>query len=518
MTTLAETTVEWTPPAALDPGRPRTSPWLILTVLGIAQLMLVVDATVLNIALPHAQAALGFSDADRQWAVTAYSLAFGSLLLIGGRLADIFGRRRIFLIGLVGFAAASALGGAAGSFSVLVSARALQGGFGAMLAPASLSLLTVTFTEPASRARAFGFFGAISAAGASLGLMLGGVLTQYVGWRWVMYVNVAIAAVGLLAAFPLLPRDEARRRPGSLDIPGATLAAAAVFAIVYGFAHAATGDGVGAMVEPLTLTCLVAGVLLLVGFVLVERRSADPLLPLRIARHRDRAGAYVAMFLSATGVFGVLLFLTYYLETTLGYSPIRAGLAFLPMAAVVAVVGGIGNGILVNRMGPRAMLPIGLLVAGVGMAMLTRIGVAPHYATTVLPATVVTAIGLGLVFAPSFNLGTADVDESETGVASATVHVAQQVGGAIGTAMLNTFATAAAARYVATHLGEGNTHLVQAQAAVHSYDVAFWICAAAFVVAAIAVTALLHPFPRRMWSRDRALRRDRKPALEGVTW
>ena len=462
----------------------------MLAVLGIAQLMLVLDATVVNIALPRAQVALGFSDVDRQWIVTAYSLAFGSLLLIGGRLADAFDRRRMFLAGLVGFTAASALGGAADNLAMLVAARALQGGFAAMLAPAALALLSVSFTEPAARARAFGCFAAISAAGASVGLIFGGTLTEYLGWRSVMYVNVVIAVGALLGAVAL-PTGRRGGRPFVSDVPGALLAVTGVFAIVYGLSHAATGSGVSAMHDPLTLSLLAAGLVLLAGFVLVERRASHPLLPLGIVRDRDRGGALAAMFLSATGVFGILLFLTYYLETTLGYTPIRTGLAFLPMAATIVLVGTFGNAAIGTRISPRTTLPVGLLIAGIGMAMLTRIDVQPHYVSTVLPATVVTAVGLGLVFAPCFDLGTAGIDESDAGIASAVVHVAQQIGGAIGTALLNTIATTVAARFMAAHAGP--TPGEQAGAAVHSYAVVFGVAAATFGVAALVVAALLNP-------------------------
>lgn len=492
MTTLVE--AQRQPLLAARHPPPRQG--LVLAVLGIGQLMLVLDATVVNIALPRAQVALGFSDADRQWVVTAYSLAFGSLLLIGGRLADTFGRRRMFLIGLVGFATASALGGFAGNFAMFVSARALQGAFGATLAPAALSLLTVAFTEPTARARAFGCFGAISAAGGSVGLMLGGTLTEYFSWRWVMYVNIVISVGGLLGAgtLPADRRQRPRQRGG--DVPGAVLAVTGVFAVVYALSRATSGKGVATALNPVTVSLLVVGLVLLAGFVLVGRRAPHPLLPLRIVLDRHRGGAFAAMFLSAIGVFGILLFLTYYLETTHGYSPVKTGMAFLPMAVTMVVVGSAGNAALMERIGPRAMVPTGLLTAGAGMAMLARVGVDSHYASTVLPATLVTAVGLGLLFAPCFNLATAGVDESDAGVASATVHVAQQVGGSIGTALLNTIATTAAAGYVTSHAVGRPTPDVELHAAVHSYAVVFGVAAAALGVAAAVVAAVLNPARR----------------------
>src|SRR4051794_38296482 len=287
----------------------------MLAVLGLAQLMVILDATIVNIALPSAQQDLGFSDADRQWVVTAYSLAFGGLLLLGGRLADMFGRRRMLLVGLAGFAAASALGGAATGFGTLVAARAVQGGFGAVLAPSALSLLTITFTDPKERGKAFGIFGAIAGAGAAIGLLLGGLLTEYLSWRWCLYVNVPIAVAAGIGALVFIQRVEPTKGV-RLDIPGAVLAVLGLSGLVYGFARAAT-DGWG---DPITVTVLVVAVLLLIGFVLLQRRLEHPLLPLRVVLDRRRGGAYLAMMLSAIGMFAIFLFLTYYLQQILGFS------------------------------------------------------------------------------------------------------------------------------------------------------------------------------------------------------
>jgi EmrB/QacA subfamily drug resistance transporter len=466
--------------------------WWILAVLGLAQLMVVLDSTVVNIALPHAQTALHFSNGDRQWIVTAYSLAFGSLLLLGGRLADTYGRKRLFLVGVIGFAAASAVGGAAVNFAMLVAARAVQGAFGALLAPAALSLLTTTFTHPDERGKAFGIYGGIAAAGASVGLLLGGVLTEYLDWRWTMYVNVVIAVVATAGGLALLGSHaaEARQR---IDRIGTLLASASMFAIVYGFAHAATKSAGAGWTDPQTLGFLTAGVALLVAFVMVERKVEHPLLPLRVLADRNRAGAYVAMFLASVGMFGVFLFLTYYLETILGYSPVKTGLAFLPLTGAVLVSSGVANTVLMRRVSPRLMIPLGLLVAAAGMALLTRIGVGSSYASTVLPSLLLVAVGLGLVFAPSFSLGTLGVAERDAGVASATVNVSQQIGGSIGTALLNSIATSAAATFIAAHTSGHPSALLTAQASVHSYTVAFWVGAAVFAVAAVIVLPLLRP-------------------------
>src|ERR1700742_3687827 len=356
--------------------------WWILGVVGLAQLMVVLDATIVNIALPSAQQALGFDDADRQWVVTAYSLAFGGLLLLGGRLSDLVGRRRMLIIGLVGFAAASALGGAATSFGVLVIGRGAQGAFGAMLAPAALSTLTVTFTDPAERGRAFGVYGAIAGAGGAVGLLLGGLLTQYLSWRWCLYVNVVLAviavagAVRLLAAHPPDPNVH-------IDWPGTVLVVAGLVAVVYGLSEADTA-GWGA---PTTLTLLAAGVVLLAAFVLVEQRVQHPLLPLRIVLNRFRGGAYLAIGLSSIGVFGVFLFLTYYLQLTLGYSPVKSGLAFLPMIAAIVAASTISSGVLLPRTGPRPLLPAGLILGAGGLVLLAEeLGLRTSYPGQILPA------------------------------------------------------------------------------------------------------------------------------------
>src|SRR3954447_6661836 len=475
-------------PAPADSHHSRR--WWVLAVLGIAQLMVVLDSTVVNIALPHAQISLGFSDGDRQWIVTAYSLAFGSLLLLGGRLADDFGRKRVFLTRVIGFAVASAVGGAAASFGMLVVSRAVQGAFGALLAPAALSLLTTTFTSAKERGKAFGIYGGIARAGASIGLLLGGVLTEYLDWRWTMYVNVIFAVVAAVGGVVLLAAHTKGERRERIDKLGAVLACGSMFAIVYGFAHAAGQHGSGGWTNGQTLGFIAAGVALLVAFVYVEQRAEHPLLPLRVVLDRNRAGAYVAMFLASVGMFGVFLFLTYYLSNTLGYSPIKTGLAFLPMTGLVIVTASLATTILVTRVSPRVLVTVGLLGSALGMMLFTRIGVDSSYATTILPPLLLVAVGLRLVFAPCFNLGTLGIRPHDAGVASATINVSQQIGGSIGTALLNTIATSAAAGYLATHAGTGPA-VVTAQAAVHSYVVAFWVGAAIFAASAVVVAAVL---------------------------
>jgi EmrB/QacA subfamily drug resistance transporter len=457
--------------------------WLILAVVCLGQLMVVLDATVVNIALPAAQHDLAFSNADRQWVVTAYSLAFGGLLLLGGRLADLVGRKRMLILGMVGFAVASALGGAAVSFPMLLAGRAIQGAFGAMLAPAALSTLTVTFTNPAERGKAFGVFGAIAGAGGAIGLLLGGVLTEYLSWRWCLYVNVVFSVIAVIAAIRLLSRD----RPDPdvrLDAPGAVLVVLGLVGVVYGLSEA-DSKGWGA---PLTIGLLAAGAVLLALFALTERRVPHPLLPLRIILDRFRGGAYLSIGLSAIGLFGIFLFLTYYLEETLRYSPVVTGLAFLPMICALIASSTTSSGLLMPRLGPRILIPTGLLVAAGGMVILaSQLGVATSYPTVILPALVIIGLGLGLVFGCGLNTATYGAAPADAGVASAMVNTCQQVGGSIGTALLNTIAASALSSYLVTH---GRSASAMEGAAVHSYVVSFWVAAAIFAGAA-AVCALV---------------------------
>lgn len=449
--------------------------WAILAVLGIAQLMVVLDATIVNIALPSAQRSLDFSDDSRQWVVTAYALAFGSLLLLGGRIGDLFGRKRVFIAGLIGFAVASALGGAAQSFGVLVASRALQGVFGALLAPAALSLLTTTFTEPTERAKAFGIFGAIAGGGAAIGLLLGGLLTEYMSWRWCLYVNLAFAIPAALFAFSLLVNQVPAVRP-RLDIPGTLTATVGLFALVYGFSNAETSS----WGDPLTIAMLVASAVLLTTFVLIQLRSANPLLPLRIVLDRGRGGAYLAMALAGAGMFGVFLFLTFYLQNTLGYSPITSGLAFLPMSAAIIATATTATTRLVPRVGPRPLVATGMTLAAGAMLWFAQLHVDSSYAGHILPALMIFGVGLGLVFAPAFSGATVGVAPTDAGVASAMVNTSQQVGGSIGTALLSTLAGSAVSGYIA----DNGPQAAQA-AAVHGYTTAFYWSAAIFALGAI---------------------------------
>lgn len=478
LTDGAQTRAAETPPDA------SAKRWWILAVVALAQLMVVLDATIVNIALPSAQADLGFSDGNRQWIVTAYALAFASLLLLGGRIADFFGRKPAFLIGIVGFAAASALGGAANGFGMLVTARALQGAFGALLAPAALSLLNTTFTDARERARAFSVYGAIAGAGGAVGLLLGGLLTDALDWRWTLYVNVPIAVLAFAGGWLLLSnhRDAAGSK---LDVPGTVLVAAGLFALVYGFSNAETHD----WGSPLTWGFLITGGILLVAFTWWQTRAAHPLLPLRILLDRDRAASFLAVLISSAGMFGVFLFLTYYLQLNLGFSPTKTGVAFLPMVGALMVTAQLGTTLLVPRVGPKVIIPLGFAIAAGGMAWLTGIGVGSDFASAVLPQVIVIGVGLGLVMPPAMQLATGGVAAEDAGVASATVNAMQQVGGSIGTALLNTLAASAATDYLAGR--DVTSKAVQAQATIESYTTAFWWSAGFFAAGAV-LAFLLH--------------------------
>ncbi len=472
-------------PLAQTDGRRR---WITLAVVGLAQLMVVLDGTVVNIALPSAQADLGFTDGQRQWIITAYSLAFASLLLLGGRLSDLMGRKRTFIIGLIGFAIASALGGAAGSFELLVGARALQGAFAALLAPTALAVLTTTFVIPKERARAFGVFGAIAGAGGAIGLLLGGILTEAFNWRWNLYINVFIAAVALVGALiyiPLIARTGPRPK---LDVPGTLLVSGGLFGLVFGFSNAET-DGWD---SPLTWGMLAGAVILLAAFVLWQRRAAHPLLPLGIVLDRNRGAAFLSVMVAGAGMFGIFLFVTYYLQVTLGYSPIQTGLAFLPMIGMLVLAAQLGTNIFVPRFGPKVLVPAGMTLGMIGMIGLTFLDESSVYAAHVMPPLMVIGFAMGTIMPASMQTATLGVNREFAGVASATVNTSQQIGGSIGTALLNTLAATAAADYLASHTPI--TPEVGVDAALASYATAYW-WGAAFFAAGAVMSALL--FRRR---------------------
>ncbi|MGW6979725.1 MFS transporter [Streptomyces sp. NPDC054932] len=467
-----------------DPQR-----WKALIFIGIAQLMVVLDTTIVNIALPSAQHDLGISDGNRQWVITAYSLAFGSLLLFGGRIADLTGRRRAFIIGLLGFAGASALGGFAVNPAMLLGARALQGVFGALLAPAALSLLAVTFTEPGERAKAFGIYSAISGAGGAFGLIMGGALTEYLNWRWALFINIPFAVTAVFGAVAVLREPAGARNGARLDLPGVVLATAGLLSLVYGFTRAES-DG---WTAPVTLALFVASVVLLGTFVLVESKVSAPLLPLRVVTERNRGGIYLSLGLAVIGMFGLFLFLTYYLQVVKGYTPVLTGFAFLPMI-VGMVIGSTQIGSrLMTRLPPRLLMGPGFLTSALGIALLTQIEVDSSYVGLVLPAQVLLGLGMGTAFMPAMSLATRSVQPQDAGVASALISASQQVGGSIGTALLNTIAAGATATWLAEHARSGADRARLAdEAAVHGYASAIWWAVGILVVAAAAAFLLIN--------------------------
>lgn len=425
----------------LDPNR-----WRALLVIAIAQLMVVLDASIVNIALPSIQADLGITDANRQWVVTGYTLAFGGLLLLGGRIADFWGRKRAFMTGLLGFAGASAIGGLSQNQEMLFAARAFQGVFAALLAPAALSLISTTFSDSKERAKAFGVYGGLSAGGAAIGLILGGLLTQYASWHWCLLVNVPIAIAAYLLAIPNVKESKASGDT-RYDVPGAITSTLGLVSLVYGITQA----GNLGWSDPTTLTWFGAAVALLVTFFAIENRTSHPLLPMNIILDRNRGASYLTSFIVGAGLFGMFLFLAYFFQGILQYSPVKAGLLFLPFSVGVGISAGIAS-VALPKFGPRYVSFIGLVLATTGMLLLTKLEPASAYISDILPALVVLSLGMGLVFVPISATALFGVGNHDAGVASAVLNTAQQIGGALGTAFLNTIAVTATANYFANNM------------------------------------------------------------------
>lgn len=456
---------------ATAPSRRR---WWVLGILTLSQLMVVLDVTIVNIALPSAQAELGFADDGRHWLVTGYALAFGSLLLIGGRLSDYFGRRRMLVLGLIGFALASALGGFATSFEMLLAARVLQGAFGAALAPAALSLVSTTFDDRASRIRAFSIFGAVSSAGGAVGLLLGGVLTEYSSWHWSMFVNlpiaaVALAGVGLISKQAIVDKQK-------LDLPGAFTSVLGMVALVFGLGNAEQGG----WLDFWTLAPMAAGLVLLTLFVAIERRSSNPLLPIRVIADRNRGAANLVGFLVNGGLFGVFLFSTYFLTEALGYSPLQTGLSFVPVVLGIIVTSTLVGSRLAARFGPRYLITAGALIAALGLAMQTGTSPSSAFAADILPGLIVYGLGLGIVFGRLQEAATARAENRDIGVASALINASHEVGGAAGIALISSLAAGAAAALLAS-----TPHSSAALVTVESYHAALWVAVGLYVLAAL---------------------------------
>jgi len=487
------------PASGPDPKR-----WLALGVIAVAQLMIVLDASIVNIALPSAQRDLHITDADRQWVVTAYTLAFGGLLLLGGRIADYTGRKRTFIIGLLGFAAASALGGVASTAGLLYAARGLQGGFAALMAPAALSLISVTFTLPKERATAFAVFGGISGGGAAIGLLLGGTLTEYASWRWCLGVNVPIALATAAAAYRVVRESRAHGNT-KYDIPGAILVTLGLVSLVYGFTQAAKQKNPGRTTEvlgwtdPSTVKFLAIAVVLLVAFVLWERRTETPLLPMSVALDRNRGGSYLIFLFIGAGLFAMFLFMTFYFQITLGYSPLKSGFAFLPFSLGIIGAAGVVSQLL-PKVGPKPLMVPGLISAVLGMLLLTQITPETSYWAQILPAMMLMSVGMAFVFIPTSSTALIGVGSHDAGVASALLNTSQQVGGSLGTALLNTLYASAVTGYVASHLSDpADTKSVTRLALVHGYHVAFFwgamLLSGALLVAVLMINAKKDDIP-----------------------
>jgi EmrB/QacA subfamily drug resistance transporter len=474
------------PYVAVDPRR-----WLALGVIAVAQLMVVLDASIVNIALPSAQNSLHISNANRQWVVTAYALAFGGLLLLGGRVADFIGRKRAFVIGLIGFGAASAIGGIAQNQGELFAARGLQGAFAALMAPAALSLITITFTAPRERAKAFAVYGGISGGGAALGLILGGVLTEYASWRWTLLVNTPIAIATAIAALLVVRESRAEGKP-HYDIPGVITSTLGLVALVYGFTKANESGWSASS----TVALLIAAVVLLAAFVVIEKNTAEPLLPPRVFTERNRAGAFLVSLLIGLALFGMFLFLVYYMQGTLHYSALKSGLAFLPFSAGIVVAAGLASGLL-PRIGPRPLMAGGTAAAAVAMAWFTQIKVDSSFTTHVLPAEIVMSLGIGFAFVALSSTALVGVADRDAGVASALVNTTQQVGGSLGTALLNTIAASATIHYIRGH-GANSASV----AAVHGYTVAFVWSLGALILAVVLSLVLVTKQRRPAFSDD----------------
>ncbi|MEU5599529.1 DHA2 family efflux MFS transporter permease subunit [Streptomyces sp. NPDC020298] len=463
-------------------GRPASHRWWGLAVIGLAQLMVMLDTTIVNIALPWAQRATGMSDADRQWVITGYTLAFGGLLLLGGRIGDLLGRRLAFIIAVTGFTAASAVGGAAPNAAVLIGSRVGQGLFAALLMPATLALLTTTFTEPRERAKAFGIFSSVASAGGALGLLGGGLITEWLNWRWCLYVNVPIGALVVAGALMLLPNLPAQRGV-KVDVPGAALSAAGMVALVYGFGEAADHGWSSARVIGL----LAAAVVLLTAFVALQARGRNPLLPLSVLADRDRAGAFIGIGLTMIGLFGLMFILTYQLQGVMDYSPLRTGLAILPATVATVLTTTQITSRLMPKVPVRLLVTPGMLIAAAGLFNLGRITPDSSYVTTLMPTQILVGLGLGLVMSPCISLATHKAAPSEVGVVSAFVSTSQQIGGSVGTALLNTIAMTVSATALSA---AGTDAHAAAEATVHGYAVAAdW--AGAIVLAGAVLTGLL---------------------------
>jgi EmrB/QacA subfamily drug resistance transporter len=498
VSTAAASTATATP----SQGAPTRRLGLALTVIATAQLMVVLDATIVNVALPHIQTALHFSGTNLEWVVNAYALAFGGLLLLGGRSGDLLGRRRIFIAGILLFSLASLLGGFATNEAWLLTARVVQGVGGAFAAPTALSLIAVTFPEGPPRNRAMGVYAAMSIAGGGIGLMAGGLLVEYASWRWVLFVNVPIGLIVAFLAARVLP--ESARRRGQFDLPGAITGSLGLGALVYGLSYAATTpDGVSHWGDTKVIVSLVAAVVLLVAFGFIEVRSKQPLVPMRVLRSRDRTGSYLISLCVGTSLFGMFFFLTLFVQNVWGYSALKTGIAYLPLIGMVIVASGVASQ-LVTRIGARPLMLAGSILSTGGLFWLSRINENSHYVSGLLGPMLVTALGMGLIFVPLSLVSLSKVADADAGVASSLLNVGQQIGGSIGLAILGTVAwsavatsihsqVASAAKHVAGHLSAAQQAAATRVITDHAYSVGFskgYVVSAGIALLGLIITVL----------------------------
>jgi EmrB/QacA subfamily drug resistance transporter len=486
-----------TSPAAAEPYEKR---WLALGVIAMTVLLVILDATIVNIALPAVSVDLEIDAASQQWIVTAYTLTFGGFLLLGGRIADFWGRKRTYLVGAGGFAVASAIGGVAQNEAMLFGARALQGAFGALLAPASLALLTVLFTDARERAKAFAVYGAIAGGGSAVGLLLGGVLTEYADWRWCFWVNLPVAVLAIVLAIPIVPESKA---PGdtSYDVPGAVLATLGLASFVYGFTRVAqnaqenaeSGVTDNAWAEPWALTFIGVGALLVVAFVVLELRTRNPLLPMRIVLDRNRGGAFLTSTLVGAGLLAAFFFLSLYFQQVLGYRPVAAGFASLPTTLGVLVSAGAASA-LAPRLGPKPLMVLGGLLAAGGLFVLSFLGVDSGFWELAFPGQLLLGLGLGFTFVPLANVALVGAGEHDAGAASAVLNATQQVGASIGTALLATLSVGAITDYFTDAVASGADPQdpgVGLQAQVEGYTTAFTWAAVLLLLGALVSAVLI---------------------------
>jgi EmrB/QacA subfamily drug resistance transporter len=452
-----------------------------LVVIALAQLMVVLDVAIVNVALPSIQRELHFAATDLEWVVNAYAIAFGGLLLLGGRTGDLFGRRRMFIIGALVFTVGSMAGGLATSSSFLVAARAAQGIGAAILAPTALSLLAATFPQGPERNRAFGVYSAVSAGGGAVGLLMGGIITNYLSWRWIMFVNVPIGLLLAFAAPRFLIRAEGK--PGRLDLPGAMTVTAGVSLLVYGLARVATHD----WSDSVTRATLAIAVALIVTFVALESLGRHPLMPLRIFANRNRSGAYGLSLAVGAALSGMLFLLTLFLQNVLGFTPLQAGFAFLPTAIGVGFGAGLTSR-LIGRVGPRVPMTAGALLVATGMFWLSAVTVHANYLSDVFGPLVVLAIGLGMAFVSTSVTAISGVQPNESGLASALLNVGRQLGGSLGIAIMGTIATTVTRNQLATgRLTHSAVNTALTAGFSTAFEVAGAIAIAGFLTALVAV-------------------------------